>query len=69
VEEVQSPPLTTHLHLKSQIQAEADKSGGSGDLVRKLKDLGIDLPALLKCLSEHCRSSAANELEARRSQK
>jgi hypothetical protein len=31
VDEVQSPPLTTHLHLKSQIQAEADKSGGSGD--------------------------------------
>jgi hypothetical protein len=40
-----------------------------GDLVRKLKDLGIDLPALLKCLGEHCRSSIADELEYHGSQK
>lgn len=41
----------------------------SGDLVRKLNDLDLDLPALFKCLSKHCRSSTADELESRRSQK
>jgi hypothetical protein len=37
------------------------------EFVRKLRELGIDLPALLKCLGERCRSTA-DELEARQLQ-
>lgn len=40
----------------------------SGGLAQKLKELGIDLPAFLKCLGERCRSTA-DELEDRRPQK
>ena len=36
----------------------------SEELAKKLKELGIDLPALLKCLGERCRSTP-DELEAR----
>lgn len=38
------------------------------ELVQKLTVLGIDLPALLKCLDKHCRSTA-DELEVRQPQK
>ncbi len=37
----------------------------SGDFVQRLKEIGIDLPALLKCLSKRCVSTAV-ELEGRR---
>jgi hypothetical protein len=39
-----------------------------GNLARKLRDLGFDLPALLKCLGEQCRSTA-DELEPRQPQR
>ena len=38
------------------------------ELVQKLREMDIDLPALLKCLNDRCRS-AADELETRRPQK
>jgi hypothetical protein len=45
-----------------------DKGVITGELTQRLKELGIDLPALLKCLGEQCRSTA-DEIEARRPQK
>lgn len=44
------------------------KSTTDGELTQKLKELGIDLQAFLKCLDEQCRSTA-DELEARQPQK
>ena len=37
----------------------------SGELIRKLRDSGVDLGALLKCLDKTCRSTAS-DLELRR---
>lgn len=39
----------------------------SGELAKKLKELGVDLPAFMKCLGKRCRSMA-DELEARQPQ-
>jgi IgA Peptidase M64/von Willebrand factor type A domain len=40
----------------------------SGELAQRLKELGIDLPAFLKCLSERCNSTP-DVLETRRPQR
>lgn len=45
-----------------------DKGAISGELAQKLKELGIDLPAFLKCLGERCRTTA-DEIENRQPQK
>lgn len=45
-----------------------EKGAISRELAQKLKELGIDLPTLLKCLGERCRSTA-DALEARQPQK
>lgn len=45
-----------------------EKGAISGELAQKLKGLGIDLPVILKCLGERCRSTA-DEIETRRTEK
>lgn len=58
------PDATTPNDLCTLVHCLGENGAISSKLQHKLKELGLDFPALLKCLDEKCHTTA-DELEGR----